>query len=122
MNLNYLLEMIDYLIEFYGLMGLCLTNWDANRVLSELIHFRKRGQLSGEYLSTEGRPVFNLLLHELKAQIQEADPEWFEACAAKQEDRQREARIVDAFLEEQASIEAEAGREADFLDVPGSDA
>jgi len=110
MNLMYLLEMIDYLIEFGEMLEIAtLTTYDAERLLEELVYFRKHGKLSGEYLSCDIRPIFHLLLHELKAQIEEADPGWFEAYTAKREDREHEARVMDAFLEEQARIEEEKG-------------
>jgi len=108
MNLMYLLEMIDYLIEFGEMLEIAtLTTYDAERLLEELVYFRKHGKLSGEYMPGDQRPIFHLLLHELKEQIEEADPAWFEAHTVKGEDREHERRIVDAFLEEQARIEEE---------------
>jgi len=108
MNLMYLLEMIDYLIEFGEMLEIATLNrYDAQRLLEELIYFRKHGKLSGEYMPGDQRPIFHLLLHELKEQIEEADPAWFEAHTVKGEDREHERRIVDAFLEEQARIEEE---------------
>ena len=61
----------------------------------------------------------------MESQIKEADPEWFEGYVIKQEEREHEARVVDAFLEEQAGIEEDGGPEADgpapAPEVAGSD-
>ena len=108
MNLCYLLEMIDYLIEFDDLLSIALEEWDKRKVIDELAYFRKRGKLSGEYMGCDVRGVFRLLLHELKAQIEEADPEWYESYKLKQEEREHEARVVDAMLKAQAEAEEAA--------------
>lgn len=108
MNMNYLLEMIDYLIEFIKLLEIATVNdYDATRLVEHLMYFRKHGKISQEYMPGDIKPIFHLLLHELKAQIEEADPDWFEAYIVKREDREHEARVVDAFLAEQARIEEE---------------
>ncbi len=113
MNLVYLLEMIDDLIEFKALLEIAtVTDYDAERLMEHLIYFRKHGKVSTEYMPADIRPIFHLLLHELKEQIEEADPAWFEAYTVKKEDREQEARMVDAFLDEQARIEEAKG--ADF--------
>jgi len=110
MNLVYLLEMIDDLIEFGQLLEVATVNdYDATRLVEHLVYFRRHGRISPEYMPCDIKPIFHLLLHELKAQIEEADPGWFEAYTAKREDREHEARVVDAFLEEQARIEEEKG-------------
>ena len=114
MNLCYLLEMIDYLNELDDLLSICLEEWDKRKVIDELAYFRKHGKLSGEYMGCDVRGVFRLLLHELKEQIKEADPQWFEAYILKREDREHEARIVDAMLKEQAEAEEEAEDEGQY--------
>ena len=108
MNLVYLLEMIDYLIEFGELLEIATVNdYDAETLLEQLIYFRKHGKLSDKYIPVEIKTIFHLLLHELKEQIEEADPGWFQAYTIKQEDREHERRVVDAFLAEQALAEEE---------------
>ena len=105
MDLCYLLDLIDEIIEFQDLLSICLDEWNVEKVIKELVHFRRKGRLSGEYMSHDARAVFNLMFLELKSQIKEADPEWFEGYVIKQEEREHEARVVDAFLEEQARID-----------------
>lgn len=108
MNTCYMLEMIDYIIDFMDLLEIALDEWDAGKVLIELIHFRRYGRLTGDYIGSQARPVFLMLLHELKAQIAKADDEWFEAWKNRQEDREMEARATDAEPEAQARAEEDA--------------
>lgn len=108
MNTCYMLETIDFIIDFMDLLEIVLDEWDAGKVLIELIHFRRNGRLTGGFIGSQARPVFLMLLHELKAQIAEADPDWLEAWKDRQEDREKEARATDAEPEAQARAEEDA--------------
>ena len=108
MNTCYMLEMIDFIIDFTDLLEIVLDEWDARKVLTELIHFRRNGRLTGGFIGSQARPIFLMLLHELKAQIAEADPDWLEAWKNRQEDREMEARATDAEPEAQARAEEDA--------------
>lgn len=103
-----LLEMIDFIIDFTDLLEIVLDERDARKVLTELIRFRRNGRLTGGYIGSQARPVFLMLLHELKAQIAKADPDWLEAWKNRQEDRGMEARATDAEPEAQARAEEDA--------------
>ena len=108
MNTCYMLEMIDFIIDFMDILEIAMDERDARKVLTELIRFRRYGRLTGDYIGSQARPVFLMLLHELKAQIAEADPDWLEAWKNRQEDREMEARATDAELEAQARAEEDA--------------
>lgn len=108
MNTCYMLEMIDFIIDLMDILEIAMDERDARKVLIELIHFRRYGRLTGDYIGSQARPVFLMLLQELKAQIAKADDEWFEAWKNRQEDREMEARATNAELEAQARAEEEA--------------